>query len=208
MLSRGALAAAMLIAMAVAGCASMRDDGASAVALDLSRTRPLGPGPAFRPSPMGNRAVAAGAPVGSLRCGPEPRSSYGAHVELFAHDHGIAVPAGIGIAPPQRRAGAMVSGGRCAYPLRTTDPTGVVEVDSAVVRVPTVGQLFDLWGQRLSADRIGALRSSGGAVVAFVNGRRWPGDPRRIPLRRHVQIVLELGPFVEPHPSYTFPPTL
>jgi hypothetical protein len=165
------------------------------VAIDLARTRPLGAGPVFRPPPVGNRAVALGAPVGSLRCSPSPSSSYGAHIELFGNDRGIAVPAGIGIAPPQRRHGAVVTGGRCVYPLRTVDPT--------------VGQLFELWGLRLSGATLGALRASPrGGVVAFVNGRRWAGDPRGIPLSRHAQIVLELGPLVEPHPAYTFPPAL
>ena len=135
-------------------------------------------------------------------------SSYGAHIELFALDRGIAVPAGIGIAPPQQRSGPVVTGGRCAYPLRTVDPTGVVEVAPAT-HAPTVGELFELWGQPLSALQLGRIRSaSGQRVVAFVNGRRWQGSPRRIPLSRHAQIVLELGGFVEPHPAYTFPPSL
>src|SRR5437660_4016503 len=117
---------AALAALTAAGCASRppRDDGSSAIAIDLARTRPLGTGAEFRPPPVANPAVAAAAPVGRLRCGPAPRSSYGAHIELFALGRGIALPAGIGIAPPQRRAGAVVTGGRCAYPLRTVDPTG------------------------------------------------------------------------------------
>lgn len=199
-------AALVLAALSAAGCASGRDAGAAAVATDLARTRPLGSGPAFRPPALGNHAVAIGAPVGSLRCGAQPRSVYGAHIELFAGDRGVAVPAGIGIAPPQRRSGAIVTGGRCYYPLRTVDPTGVVVVDSAARRAPSVGELFELWGQTLSAARLGAMKaSSSTGVVAFVSGRRWSGDPRRIPLLRHAQIVLELGPFVEPHPAYLFP---
>jgi hypothetical protein len=205
------LATFALVALAATGCASRshRDAGAAAMAIDLARTRPLGSGPEFRPPPVGNPAVALGAPVGRLRCGPGPHSSYGAHIELFALNRGIAVPAGIGVAPPQHRAGAVVTGGRCAYPLRTVDPTGVVEVDSTIARAPSVGELFELWGQPLSYDRLGRIAAPPGAsVAAFVDGHRWSGDPRAIPLRRHVQIVLELGPPVEPHPSYTFPPTL
>src|SRR5947208_2000007 len=180
MCPRAGLASLALVAVSVAGCGSHRDSGAAAVAIDLTRTRPLGAGPMFRPPPIGNRAVALGAPVGSLRCRPSPRSSYGAHIELFGNDRGIAVPAGIGIAPPQRRQGAMVTGGRCLYPLRTVDPTGVVLVDEAVP-APTVGQLFELWGLRLSGATLGALRAPPrGGVVAFVNGRRWAGAPRGI----------------------------
>jgi hypothetical protein len=199
---------AILVALIAAGCASDRGAGARAVAIDLARTRPLGVGTVFRPPAIGNRAVASGAPVGPLRCGPEPRRSYGAHVELFGENRGFAVPAGIGIAPPHRWDGAVVTAGRCVYPLRTVDPTGVVEIDASGP-VPTVGQLFALWGQPLSASRLGAIKARAGrVVVAFVDGRKWSGDPRLIPLRRHAQIVLELGTFVEPHPTYLFPPSL
>jgi len=183
---------------------------AAAIAIDLGRSRPLGHGPAFRPAALGNPLVAAGAPVDGLRCGAAGARPYGVHIELFAHNRGIAVPAGIGIAEPQRRQGAVVTGGRCMYPVRTTEPTGVVEVDPlALSGIATVGQLFRLWGQPLSGRRLVGFTVGGGAgVVAFVDGRRWHRDPRAVPLRRHAQIVLELGAFVAPHPLYTFPPGL
>jgi hypothetical protein len=40
----------------------------------------------------------------------------------------------------------------------------------------------------------------------FVDGRARPGPPANVPLRRHTEIVLEAGPYVPPHPAYTFPP--
>lgn len=185
------------------------DPTASAIlATDLRLTRQAGIGPAFRPPPVGSEAVAAGETVGALRCSRESGVVYGAHLELFAHDRGLVVPAGIGVAPPLRRHGPFVLGGRCLYPLRTVDPTGVVQVQQrfAGARVPTVGQLFALWGQPLSPRRLGAFRAAkGSGVVAFVDGRRWRRDPREIPLRRHAQIVIELGPLVAPHAAYLFP---
>ena len=62
--------------------------------------------------------------------------------------------------------------------------------------------LFAVWGRRLSPRR---LLSFTGRVEAYVNGRRVAGDPRRIPLRRHDEIVLEIGGYVPPHNSYLFP---
>jgi ATP-binding cassette subfamily B protein len=41
-------------------------------------------------------------------------------------------------------------------------------------------------------------------IEPFVGGRWWLGDPRTIPLRRHAQIVLEIGGFVPPHAHYRF----
>jgi len=44
-------------------------------------------------------------------------------------------------------------------------------------------------------------------VRAYVDGRRWTRTaPAAIPLTRHAEIVLELGPYVPPHRSFTFPP--
>jgi hypothetical protein len=149
--------------------------------------------------------VTAGQPVDNLRCQVRRGPVYGAHLELFAAERGIVVPAGIGVSSPVRH-GALVVGGRCLYPVHTEDPTGVVRVEPVAGRAPPrLGELFALWGQRLTRERLGAFA---GRVVAFVDGRRWQGDPAEIPLRRHAQIVVELGGFVAPHPHYGFPPGL
>jgi hypothetical protein len=143
--------------------------------------------------------VARGLPVGGLRCSAANRARFGVHVELFANRLVVIVPAGIGIAPPLRQDGAYVRGGRCSYPARTREPTGVVEV-AGRSRL-TLGDLFALWGQPLSPTRLAGFR---GQVSAFVAGRRRPGDPRTIPLTRHAQIVLEVGGYVVPHTRFLF----
>jgi hypothetical protein len=114
------------------------------------------------------------------------------------------VAPGIGISPPRARDGAYVRGGRCSYPLRTREPTGVVEVQAAGRR-KTLGDLFAVWGQPLSRTRMAGFK---GPVRAYVGGRRWRTDPRAIPLKRHAQIVLEVGGYVKPHARYHFPPGL
>lgn len=101
-----------------------------------------------------------------------------------------------------------MDGGRCDYPIRTTDPTGVILIDPppAGKSQPTIGDLFKLWGQPLSRRLLAGFTAPGkDSVAAFVDGRRIIGYPGTIPLRRHAQIVLEAGPHVEPHPSYRFP---
>jgi hypothetical protein len=40
----------------------------------------------------------------------------------------------------------------------------------------------------------------------FVGGRERRGPPGEVPLTRHAEIVLEVGPHVPPHPAYHFPP--
>jgi hypothetical protein len=161
---------------------------------------PIGVGPRFHPGPT-SAAVAGSQPVGRFACGARVRRLVRAHVEVFARKRVVIVPAGIGVARPFIVRDGFVRRARCSYPLRTLEPTGVVELDAALR--PTVGELFSVWGQRLGPSR---LLSFSGAVRAYVAGRPWRGDPRRIPLRRHSQIVLEVGGFVPPHRSYLFGP--
>jgi hypothetical protein len=159
---------------------------------------PIGVGPGFHPGPTSS-AVAAARPAGRHVCGAAVRQRVRAHVELFAQRRVVIVPAGIGVAPPLRIRDGFVVHGRCSYPIRTVEPTGVIEVDAAVR--PKLGDLFAVWGRRLAPNR---LLSFSGRVQAFVAGKRWRGDPRRIPLRRHAQIVLEVGGYIPPHRSYLF----
>jgi hypothetical protein len=170
-----------------------------AAALALPTPRPIGAGPLYRPPPT-SAAVARAVPVEGLRCSRALARRFGVHLELFAKRLVVIVPAGIGIAPPLRRDGAYVRGGRCSYPARTREPTGVIEIEDGA-RL-TLGEFFDLWGQPLSSTRLAGFR---GRVTAFVGGRRRPGDPRTIPLARHAQIVLEVDGYVRPHASFLFP---
>jgi hypothetical protein len=151
---------------------------------------PIGVGPGFRLAPA-TPAVLAGTPVGTFRCSRDPGRRYGVHLELFVQRRVLLVPSGVGIA----------RSGRCSYPLRTREPTGVVEVRRGTRA--TVGDLFRLWGQPLGPKRLAGFRSRA-PLLAFVGGKRWRGDAASIPLTRHAQIVLELGGYVPPHPRYLF----
>jgi hypothetical protein len=158
----------------------------------------VGPGPRFRPPSLSRRA-ALRLPIHGLSCWKAQHPRFGVHIELFAARRVVLVAPGIGIAPPRVRRGAYVSGGRSTYPVRTREPTGVVEVHRHV-RV-TLGDLFAVWGQPLGRRRLAGFR---GRVSAYVGGRPWRGDPGAIPLLSHAQIVLEVGGHVPPHASYRF----
>jgi hypothetical protein len=161
---------------------------------------PIGVGPGFR-IPAAPAAVQTGRPVGRFRCTADRSRRFGVHLELFAQRRVVIIPAAIGVARPSRTSFGRVSPGGCTYPLRTLDPTGVIEVGTRA----TLADFFAVWGQPLGPRRIAGFR---GRVLAFVGGKRWRGDPRAIPLTRHAQIVLELGGHVPPHPRYLFPPGL
>jgi hypothetical protein len=150
--------------------------------------------------PSAPREVLSGRAVGGMRCGAS-RAVDAVHVEICVDRKVLLLPAGIGLRPPLRRIGlSRLAGGACAYPLHTLDPTGTVLVERSQPRA--LGDLFSLWGQRLAPRR---LLSFTGRVRAFRNGRAWHGDPRRMPLQRHDEIVLEVGGYVPPHSRYLFP---
>ena len=183
------------------GALGCGDSGSEDAAFDRPVPH-IGRGPGYELPPAGEK-VAAGRAVDGLRCGPRKRERFGVHLEIFAKWLDVVVPARIGIAPPRVRDGAYVRSGRCEYPARTFEPTGLIEVDSGAEL--TLGQFFDLWGQPLGRTRLAGFRTNAASPVrAYVDGRRWRRDLRAIPLRRHAEIVLELGAFVPPHPSYRF----
>jgi hypothetical protein len=148
---------------------------------------PIGVGPRYHPAPAG-AAVRAGRALGSLHCAARS-ARFVVHVEVFARRRVAIVPAGVGRGP------------QCVYPLWTSDPTGVVRV---AARGATLGDLFTVWGQALGRTRLLSFRDGRG-TLAFVGGRRVRRDPRTIRLTPHAQIVIEIGGYVPPHPSYLFP---
>jgi hypothetical protein len=162
---------------------------------------PIGAGPRFHPGPR-SPLVERAAPVGALTCSRSSTTRVGVHLELFARDRVVVVPAGIGMAPPLRTSRGYVVSGRCSYAVRTREPTGVIEV--ARTTKVTLGHFFAVWGQPLQRNRLAGFRDAG-PVRAYVDGIRVYGSPRSILLRRHAEIVLELGAFVPPHSAYAFP---
>lgn len=162
----------------------------------VAEARPIGSGARFHPP-------ATGPVIG--RCQPGLGARLGVHVEVFAANRVVLLPAGIGTRPPRGFSAGRISRARCYGALVTLEPTGVLLVrPRARLRL---NDLFRAWGQPLSPARLASFSTDAPRQVdVFVDGRRWRGAPGDVPLRRHAEIVLEVGPYVPPHPSYTFPP--
>jgi hypothetical protein len=162
----------------------------------LSEARPIGAGPRFHPPVTG--------PV-SGPCTPGLGTRNGVHVEVFAANRVLLFPAGIGTKSPRDLLDGRVTRAQCYGQLVTLDPTGVVLVRPGAQL--TLGALFRSWGQPLSPTRLASFSAPAGThVTVFVDGRTWHGTPAAVPLTRHAEIVLEVGPHIPPHSSYTFPP--
>jgi hypothetical protein len=114
------------------------------------------------------------------------------HLDLYVAGKKITVPAQIGISAGQ----AFISD------LHTHDATGIMHVESPTVRSFSLGQFFAVWGVRLDAKCIGGLCVAGDKrLSAWVNGNPVTGDPTRVILAEHQEIVLAYGtPAQDPSP--------
>ena len=194
----------VLLAVGCAGTPGAQSKRGSSRVDYLASARTVGRAPRFRPSPSG-ALVSQAARVDGMSCNPVFPATSVAHIELFAANRVVVIPAGIGFAPPLARRGAYVQTGRCVYPLRTVEPTGLVLSEAG--RTRHLGQLFDLWGQPLNRREVAGFHASHGQHVSvFFDGTLWPGSPISAPISPHAQITIEVGPYVRPHASYSFPP--
>jgi hypothetical protein len=190
------------IALVLAACGLLVAGSASGASRNPLIPTPIGAGREFHP-PALSPLVVARRQVAGLRCERPGGRRFGVHVELFARGRVVIVPGGIGVAPPWRNERPQVVSGACSYAARTTTPTGVVEV--APGKPLSLAHFFAVWGQPLGARRLaGFTARSGQRVRAYVGGKHWGGDVGAIPLRRHAEIVLELGPFIPPHVTFMF----
>jgi hypothetical protein len=185
-------------AVAVAGCGARSSPARSPLAgiprALLAEARPIGVGPRFRP-PVRGRVLGG--------CRRDLGRRDGVHLEVFGANRVVIVAPGIGTRPPRRSAQGRIVAARCYGDPVTLEPTGIVLVRPR--EALTLRSLFREWGQPLSARRLASFR---GPVSVYLDGRRWRGAPNAVPLRRHAEIVLEVGPHVPPHRSFTFPPGL
>ena len=139
-------------------------------------------------------AVPSGQPVDGIRCEAMEGAVFHIHQHVAIFDHGRAVQ----IPPDVGRPLAA----QCFYWIHTHTPDGIVHVESPAFRTYTLGQFFDVWGQPLSRNDVaGARPRRGEHVVVWVDGHKYAGDPRAIPLTAHLDVTLEVGPpYAKPAP--------
>ena len=179
-------AAILAIVVAVGGIAIVAVGGGSGNSSSSSSNGSTGPQLAAADTNI------TGQPVNGIEClGSEQLKFHDhAHLSIFVDGAQRTVPAFIGIAPD----------GSCLYWLHSHTPDGVIHMESPVQRSFTLGDYFDIWGQPLSSTQVGPAK---GTVTAFVDGKRFNGDPRTIKLAEHANIQLDVGKVV-PFKDYTY----
>ena len=130
-------------------------------------------------------AAATGQPVGphQVACNANEVLTEHLHVHLAIVHAGkaVPVPANIGIV----QSGGLVL---CLYWLHTHDNSGIIHVEAPGGDF-SLADFFAVWGEPLSATRLGPYR---GHVRAYVNGAPYTGAPQTIPLLDGEQILLRI----------------
>ena len=122
------------------------------------------------------------------------------HLDIFVEGEPVTLPGDLGIG----------DGFISDLHTHASYPEGIIHVESPTASRFSLGQFFAVWGVPLSATCIGSLCEEGDKQLkAWVNGKPVPGDPTRIVLEEHQQIVLAYGtPAQEPKPvpaTYAWP---
>lgn len=123
------------------------------------------------------------------------------HLDISINGAKLNIPTDIGINEEEK----FIS------QIHTHDLTGIIHVESPVVKDFTLGQFFDIWGVRFTDTCLGGYcAEEGKELKMYVNGQRADGNFRRRELKDHEEIVITYGSAQdEPSPipsSYQFPP--
>ncbi len=146
-----------------------------------------------------------GATIDGVQCNSTEQLVYHhhAHLAVFVDGHPRSLPLGVGMVPPaivtKTGDGPFATGSRtCLYWLHVHAQDGVIHIESPRAGNFVLGQVFGIWHEALSADRLGRYT---GKVTATVNGKAYTGDVTQIALTEHAQIVLNVGsPVIKPPP--------
>jgi hypothetical protein len=125
---------------------------------------------------------------------------YHSHLSIVYQGNELNVPANIGIQS------------NCLYWLHTHDTTGVIHIEAPKAQANhtfTLGDFFNVMNKPLSKTQVADITlTNDQKLVIYIDGKVQPDgtDPRKIGLKNHELIVLEITPpTVDPPPSYTWP---
>ncbi|HEY4217940.1 MAG TPA: hypothetical protein VGM67_12435 [Gemmatimonadaceae bacterium] len=116
------------------------------------------------------------------------------HVVIFDHGKQVPIPENVGQVPLAR----------CLYWIHTHTPDGIIHIEAPQNRSFTLGDFFAVWGQPLSRTQAATAHAEKGqALHVWVNGKPYVGDPSKIALVPHADIVIESGPPFPKPPVFT-----
>jgi hypothetical protein len=141
-------------------------------------------------------ATAMGQTVNGISCDAQEGQRIHIHQHLVIFDHGKQVPIPENVGQP--------AGRRCIYWLHTHTPDGIIHIEAPKDRSFTLGDFFKVWGQPISKNRVATAKATAKSPLkVWVNGQVFHGDPSKIKLDAHTDIVIEAGPPFPTPPRFT-----
>ncbi len=123
--------------------------------------------------------------ISGIECNRSEQLNYHIHSGLDVFVNGVQqqVPSDIGI----------LSSPSCLYWVHTHSEDGIIHVEAPATREFMLGQFIDIWEQTLTNSTEFFDSVSDMPVTAYVDGQRFEGDYRTIPLESLREIVLAYG---------------
>jgi hypothetical protein len=143
-----------------------------------------------------------------IPCGriENPLFHFHVRVSIYVNGQPQTVPYGIGVGQPwdivQSNRGPFVRSGSCFSWMHTHMTDGIIHVEGPIPRNFTLGDFFAVWGEPLSATRVGPNE---GQVFTYVNGVRIEGNPADIALLEWDVIQLNVGANSPAPQRFVFP---
>ncbi|MEY9871089.1 hypothetical protein ABH931_000554 [Streptacidiphilus sp. MAP12-33] len=106
------------------------------------------------------------------------------HLDVWVNGQKVTVPQLVGI---NEGAGTI-------SPLHTHDTTGVVHIESPVVKDYELGQFLTEWGVPISSTQLGTEKTDATHTLkVYVNGKEASGDPSKLVFHAHDEIAVVYG---------------
>jgi hypothetical protein len=118
-------------------------------------------------------------------------------LSIFANGEPVGIPADVGLSDT------------AFSPIHTHDTNGLIHVEADDPDfVATLGEVFDVWGVRLTSDCLGGYCvGADNDLKIFVDGEAYTGDPRTLVLEDNTRVVIAFGSEDQlPDPIPTEPP--
>jgi hypothetical protein len=116
------------------------------------------------------------------------------HLVIFNHGKQVDIPPNVG----------QPAGRQCIYWLHTHTPDGIIHIEAPLNRSFTLSDFFKVWGKPLSRTAAASARAAKGETLkVWVDGQPFAGDPAKIKLLPHTDIVIEAGPPFPKPPRFT-----
>ncbi len=120
-------------------------------------------------------------PVDGIYCDQQEQTAFHIHTHLTIYINGQSVPLSQGV--------GIASDSSCFYWLHTHDTSGVIHIESPAGHSFVVGNFLDEWSTQFSSLKYPSELDLSG-WTAYLNGKLYQGDFRKIPLLSHNLITI------------------